>query len=279
MSEKQREFAFTQRDFDFLRTVANQRTGIVVTDEKFDMFYSRLSRRVRALGLKSFSQYCDVIRTEQDDNEVLELVNAITTNLTSFFRENHHFEYLANTLIPHLLERNAASRTIRIWSAGCSTGEEPYSLAMTLKESVPTDWKIELLATDIDSNVLAKAASGIYQLERVSGIPKTRLRRWFVKGKGKQAGYVRLKPEVRNMIKFGQLNLMEGWSMDAKFDVIFCRNVIIYFDKTSKTQLVNRYADSLTGDGHLFIGHSESLFKVTERFHLIGNTIYQRTGP
>ncbi|PLY17044.1 MAG: chemotaxis protein CheR [Sedimenticola sp.] len=278
MDERQREFSFSHRDFDFLRKVANQRTGIVVTDEKFDMFYSRLSRRVRALGLQSFSEYCDLIKNEKSDKEVLELVNAITTNLTAFFRENHHFEYLASTLIPQLLKRNAASRRIRVWSSGCSTGEEPYSLAMTLKENVPAGWQIDLLATDIDSNVLAKAASGIYALDRVTGIPSQRLRRWFVRGKGSKAGYVRLKPEIRQMISFGQLNLMENWSFDEMFDVIFCRNVIIYFDKVSKAGLVERYADNLTADGHLFIGHSESLFKLTERFSLIGHTIYRKTG-
>ncbi len=276
MQQKAREFPFTRQDFDFLRKISNERTGIVVSDDKFDMFYSRLSRRVRKLGLRSFAEYCDLIRREERDEEVLELINAITTNLTAFFRENHHFEYLAGTVLPELMRRNAASRRIRIWSAGCSTGEEPYSLAITLLENLPADWDARILATDIDSNVLQRAAAAIYPEERVKGVPRERLRRWFLRGRGSQAGMVRLKPEVRRLIRFEQLNLMERWALEEPMDVIFCRNVIIYFDKNTKKRLVERYADNIKPDGYLFIGHSESLFKLTDRFTLIGNTVYRR---
>ncbi len=276
MQQKAREFPFTQRDFDYLRKISNERTGIVVSDDKYDMFYSRLSRRVRKLGLHNFSEYCNLIRREERDEEVLELVNAITTNLTAFFRENHHFDYLAGTVLPELMQRNASSRKIRIWSAGCSTGEEPYSLAIALRETLPAGWDARILATDIDSNVLQKAASAVYPAERVNGLPKPRLKRWFLKGKGDHAGMVRLKPEIRQIIRFDQLNLMEGWALEEPMDVIFCRNVIIYFDKPTKRRLVERYADAMKHDGHLFIGHSESLFKLTDRFELIGNTIYRR---
>ncbi len=278
MHKRAREFPFTQRDFDYLRKVSNERTGIVVSDDKYDMFYSRLSRRVRKLGLRDFGEYCDLIRNETQDQEVLELVNAITTNLTAFFRENHHFDYLANTVLPDLMRRNAHSRRIRIWSAGCSTGEEPYSLAITLRENLPPDWDAEILATDIDSNVLQKAAGAVYPEERIKGLQQQRLKRWFLKGRGNQAGMVRLKPEVRQLIRFDQLNLMERWALDEPMDVIFCRNVIIYFDKATKKRLVERYADAMRPDGYLFIGHSESLFKLTDRFELIGNTVYRRRG-
>jgi chemotaxis protein methyltransferase CheR len=280
MQEKAREFPFTRKDFEFLRRIANERTGIVVKDEKFDMFYSRLCRRVRRLGLQSFSEYCDYLQNDNSEEEVLELVNAITTNLTAFFRENHHFDYLQQRLIPELLQKNKDSRKIRIWSAGCSTGEEPYSLSMTLKESLSSasGWNARILATDIDSNVLAKASQGVYPIERVKGIPKPRLRRWFMRGKGAQSGYVRLKPEVRSQIDFAQLNLMDNWNVDGPVDVIFCRNVIIYFDRDSKIKLINKYADNLVEGGHLFIGHSESLFKISDRFELIGNTIYRKKG-
>lgn len=280
MQEKAREFPFTRQDFEFLRRIANERTGIVVKDEKFDMFYSRLCRRVRRLGLKSFSEYCDFLQTDGGEEEVLELVNAITTNLTAFFRENHHFEYLQQSLIPELLQKNRDSRKIRIWSAGCSTGEEPYSLSISLKESLASaaGWNARILATDIDSNVLAKASQGVYPIERVKGIPQPRLRRWFMRGKGGQSGYVRLKPEVRSQIDFAQLNLMDNWSVEGPVDVIFCRNVIIYFDRDSKIKLIDRYADNLVEGGHLFIGHSESLFKISDRFELIGNTIYRKRG-
>jgi chemotaxis protein methyltransferase CheR len=149
---------------------------------------------------------------------------------------------------------------------------------MTLKETIPTvgGWDARILATDIDSNVLNTASSAVYPEERVRGIEKARLRRWFVRGKGKQSGMVRLKPDVRSLIDFGQLNLMENWNLPEPVDVIFCRNVIIYFDKQSKMQLIDRYADVIKDDGYLFIGHSESLFKISDRFELVGNTVYRK---
>lgn len=274
-----REFEFTHKDFDYLRKIANNRTGIVVSDDKFNMFYSRLSRRLRVHGFTNFKQYIDFLKTPQGDAETIELINSITTNLTSFFRENHHFEYLTNTAIPELMTRNAAERKIDIWSSGCSTGEEPYSIAMTLLESTLANkgWATNITATDIDSNVLSHAASGVYRLDRVNALPKPKLRRFFLKGKGGQAGNVRLKSDVRKMIKFSQLNLMDDWKM-PQVDILFCRNVIIYFDKDTKTRLVERYADVVKDGGYLFIGHSESLYNITDRFKLIGNTIYQKVG-
>ncbi len=278
MTSQDREFKFTRKDFDFLRKISNARTGIVVSDDKFDMFYARLSRRVRALGFTNFRQYCDFVASDKAGDELLELINAVTTNLTAFFRENHHFEFLSKTVLPKLLKENRNERKIRIWSAGCSTGEEPYSLAITLKESLPANlhWDTEILATDIDSNVLAKASKGVYTEDRVKELPKKILHKWFLKGQGSNAGSVRVKPEARSLINFGQLNLMENWNAGDIKDVIFCRNVVIYFDRESKTKLVNRYADNLKDGGYLFIGHSESLYKITDRFELIGNTIYQK---
>ena len=278
MQSKTREFEFTRRDFDFLRKVSNSRTGIVVSDDKFDMFYSRLSRRVRLLGLKDFSEYCDLISNEKEEREVLELVNALTTNLTAFFRENHHFEYLTHTLVPEFLQRNRESRRLRIWSAGCSTGEEPYSLSIALRESLPETggWDVRILATDIDSAVLAKAADAIYPIERVAGVEQGRLRRWFQRGRGARSGMVRLKPEIKSLIEFHQLNLIQEWAMSEPMDAIFCRNVMIYFDKKTKAKLVERYANTLCDGGYLFIGHSESLFNLTDCFELIGNTVYRK---
>lgn len=241
------------------------------------MFYSRLSRRVRKLGMSSFSEYCELIR-EPERDEMVKLVNAITINLTAFFRENHHFEYLSETVVPELLRENAEKREISIWSAGCSTGEEPYSLSISLLEALAGNngWRAKVLATDIDSNVLARAANGVYAMERVNGISKQRLKCWFQKGSGAQSGKVRLKPEVKRQIEFGLLNLMQNWSLYAPKDVIFCRNVIIYFDKDSKIRLIDRYADYLKPRGYLFIGHSESLYKITDRFELIEQTIYRK---
>lgn len=270
-----REFAFTQKDFKFLSNTIHNRTGIVVSDDKFNMFYSRLSRRVRALKLSSFKEYCEVVKNDVDALETNELINAITTNLTAFFRENHHFDYLSETVIPELAANNA-DKKIKIWSAGCSTGEEPYSLAITLKEAgLSPQLSIDLQATDLDSNVLATANRGIYAMSRVEGMSRSRLKHWFLKGKGSQNGMVRVKQELQQMITFAQLNLMDDWRVETK-DVIFCRNVIIYFNKKTKAWLVDKYADSLKPGGYLFVGHSESLYKVSDRFELIGNTIYRK---
>lgn len=275
-TDTQREFAFSRGDFEFLSSIINQRAGIVVTDDKFNMFYSRLSRRLRLLNLKSFAQYCEIIRQDESGEETVELINAITTNLTAFFRENHHFEYFRDVVLPQHREQNPDG-PFRIWSAGCSTGEEPYSLAMVIAETYPTQLssQVSLMATDLDSNVLATGSRGVYALSRVSGIEDKRLKQWFLRGKGRQHGQVRVKPELSRMISFSQLNLMENWQVE-KQDVIFCRNVIIYFDKATKKRLVNKFADALKPGGYLFVGHSESLYKITDRFELIGNTVYRK---
>lgn len=272
-----REYQYTQRDFDFLRRLSNERTGIVVTDDKFDMFYSRLARRVRALGLTSFADYCDYLEQPANDEELIELVNALTTNLTSFFREKHHFGYLSDKALPEFLQRDASSRSLRVWSAGCSTGEEAYSLAMVLAEQERPlrGWDVEVLASDIDSNVLAQAQAGIYTLARVEGLSQARLKAFFQKGRGRQQGNVRVRDVLRRMIQFRLVNLMDRFAVEQQ-DVIFCRNVIIYFDRETKRRLLDKFADALVDGGYLFVGHSESLHQVTDRFQLIGDTIYRK---
>lgn len=272
------EFHFTDKDFDRVAKLVGERTGIVLSSAKKQMVYSRLARRLRALGLTEFSKYLKMVKDDVD-GELVNFVNAMTTNLTAFFREPHHFEYLAGTALPRLMKTNASKRQIRIWSAGCSTGEEPYTIAQVIREVIPagSGWDIQIIATDLDSNVLNTAARGVYASERVSGITPARLRRWFLKGKGSNEGMVRVKKELRDLITFQQLNLMEAWPVKGPFDIIFCRNVVIYFNKDTQRKLVNRYADLMAPDSNLFLGHSESLFKVSDRFKLIGNTIYQRT--
>ncbi len=274
--QKSREFEFTWEDFDVLRKLSNEHSGIIVSDDKYDMFYSRLSKRVRTLGLSNFREYGALLQTNPD-SEFTGFINAITTNLTAFFRENHHFEFLKETLLPEILRRNADSRQVRVWSAGCSTGEEPYSIAMTLLENLPQGWNAKILATDLDTQVLATASQGVYNEDRVSGISEERLNRWFMKGKGANQSKVRVKPELQKIISFNQLNLMGEWPMAGPFDLIFCRNVIIYFDRETKTELVNRYADILVDGSCLFIGHSESLNQLTDRVKLVGKTIYRKT--
>jgi len=274
--DKAREFEYTEDDFNFLRRLSNQHSGILVPDDKFDMFYSRLSKRVRLLGFTCFKQYCRYLQ-EHPDREFTEFINAVTTNLTSFFREKHHFEFVAQTLLPELLKKNQSQKQIRVWSAGCSTGEEPYSLAMTLMENVPRDWDIKILATDLDTNVLSSAAEGVYPVDRIASINEERLRNWFQKGTGTQLHKVKIRPELRQIIYFKQLNLMQDWPLKGTFDFIFCRNVLIYFDRATKERLANRYAGLLAEGGCLFIGHSESLHQLDTPFSLIGNTIYKKT--
>lgn len=268
------EFVLTDRDFRFIARTIGEHAGIVLSDVKRDMVYGRLVRRLRALGLRRFSDYCELL--EQGDTAELEhFVNALTTNLTSFFREPHHFEYLRNELLPRYI-RERDGRRLRIWSAGCSTGEEAYSLAIVVAEVVPNDWDVRILATDLDTQVVRSAAGGCYAADRIAGIDERTRRRWFLRGKGLNEGLVRIRPELRELVTFRSLNLLDVWPMRGAFDIIFCRNVVIYFDKATQRLLFERFAEQMQPDGHLFIGHSETLYKVSDRFRLIGNTVYGR---
>jgi len=275
VQEKEREFKFTFDDFNFLRKLSNQYSGIQVSDERFDMFYSRLSKRLRKLGLSNFKEYCRYL-DEHPDQEFTEFINAITTNLTAFFRENHHFDYLRDVVIPELLTRNKSTQRIRAWSAGCSTGEEPYSIAITLLENVPANWDIKILATDLDTAVLRAAEEGVYAEERVNGIPEERLKRWFMRGRSSQHGQVKVNPQLQKIISFKQLNLMQEWPMKGPFDFIFCRNVLIYFDRETKIMLAKRYAQILADRSWLFIGHSESLNQLSTELELVACTSYRK---
>jgi len=270
------EFRLSDRDFRHIRQLVSRHTGIALSDAKRDMVYSRLARRLRQLGLENFKAYCQLLEGDEAEAELGHFTNAVTTNLTSFFREPHHFSYLGEQLLPELYRLNAGERRLRIWSAGCSTGEEPYSIAMTVRENMPSgqDWDIRILATDLDTNVLASAERGIYTEERLQNMPQGRRRRWFHRGRGDNLGLLSAKPELREMITFRQLNLMGDWPMKGPFDIIFCRNVVIYFDKPTQSVLMERYAELMADHGHLFLGHSETLYRVTERFKLIGQTIY-----
>ncbi len=271
-----REFRFTDRDFTHIRTLVGQLAGIAMTESKRDMVYSRLARRVRYLGLDNFEDYCTLLE-EGDQDELVQFVNALTTNLTAFFREEHHFDYLTTTLLPQL-QRAKGRRRLRIWSAGCSTGAEPYSIAMVVKETWPdaTDCDVKILATDIDSNVLATASSGVYGEEQVQGVDRQRLLRWFRKGRGRNRKLVRVTPALQELVTFQHLNLMQAWPMRGPFDVIFCRNVVIYFDKPTQRVLFERFANLLDTQGHLFVGHSEALFDVCQRFESLGKTIHRK---
>lgn len=274
----EREFDFTDADFDKIRLFVKDETGIKLSDGKKNMVYGRLSRRLRQVGLSKFSEYFDLVSKDKSSDERGQFINAITTNLTSFFREEHHFEFLKNEVVPRLMAENAATKKIRIWSAGCSTGEEPYSIAIALHESIPNidRWDIRILATDLDTNVLAHGERGIYDIERISALSATRKSTWFLKGKGGNNGSVKVDPRLQSLITFRQLNLMGAWPMKGPFDFMFCRNVVIYFDKETQSVLFDRYANLLSPTSNLFLGHSESMHNVCDRFGLIGNTIYMK---
>lgn len=274
---EEKEFPFTDSDFWFIQNLVAERTGIVLTDIKRTMVYSRIARRIRQCAdVSNFSEYCELLKSG-DESELISFTNAITTNLTSFFREAHHFDYLADTVLPEL-ERNKKDKKIRIWSAGCSSGEESYSIAMTVADhfSNSPDWDIKILATDLDFDMVERASQGIYTEERVTGLRKNHLRQYVKRGKGGQQGMVRMDKCLRDMITFKQLNLLHEWPFKGPFDFMFCRNVVIYFNKDTQKVLFDRYAELLPENAPLFIGHSESLFKVTDRFKSMGQTIYRK---
>lgn len=272
-----RPFNFTNEDFHYLRKLITAHTSIQISEMKREMVYGRVSRRLRQLGLKSFAEYCELLKDERSE-ELRNLINVITTNLTSFLRERHHFDYLAEAVLPVLKQTNSTRQRIRIWSAGCSTGEEAYSIAITLWQArrMLQDWDMKILATDIDTRVLEKAREGVYQIQDIEPVPEELRVRAFLRGAGSNAGRVRVKPEIQNLVTFLPLNLTESWPMRGLFDIVFCRNVVIYFDRATQARLFNRFADILAPGGHLFIGHSETLFSISNRFELIGQTIYRK---
>jgi len=261
----EREFEFSEADFKFLSSLAYEKTGIVLSENKKDLVYGRLARRLRSLGLSSFADYCKLFDTDSASDEMSQLINAITTNLTSFFRESHHFEHLQGEV------KKLENKKLRIWSAACSSGMEPYSIAMTLKPLINAGWDAKILATDIDSNMLATGSAGEYAVVEYERIPEEYKK--FATANGNK---IKVAEELKELIAFKQLNLLEEWPMKGPFDAIFCRNVMIYFDKETKQKLIDRMADMLKPEGWLYIGHSENLHGISDRFELTGRTIYRR---
>jgi chemotaxis protein methyltransferase CheR len=275
-AQKTREFEFSNEDFNALRTLVKEHTGIHLSDQKRELVYGRISRRLRALDLDSFRQYRELLTP--DGKEIAEFCNAITTNLTSFFRESHHFDYVRDEILAPRLADARASRRLRIWCAGCSTGEEPYSLAITIRETLPdaSRWDIRILATDLDSDVLAKGERGIYAQDRLRDMHSARRSRFFRETTHNGQPAYQVSPELRNLVTFKQLNLMTAFPMKGPLDAIFCRNVVIYFDKDTQRDLFGRMSRLQVPGSVLFLGHSESLFKVSTDYSLIGKTIYRR---
>ena len=274
-----KEFRFTDKDFTFLSELVCRNAGINLTEDKRELVYGRVAKRLRILGIRNFSDYCELLRRDNSD-EFTHFINSITTNVTSFFRESHHFDYLANNILPVIVRKNAgiAYPRLRIWSAGCSTGEEPYSIAMVLRENIRDidRWDARILATDLDSNVLDIAKRGEYMADRVQQVAEERKKRWMLKGTGSKSGRIKIRPEVRNMVHFKQLNLTDTWPVNGTFDCIFFRNVAIYFKRDTQVSLLNRFADQLDVNGTLFVGHAESLIGISNRFINTGLTIHQK---
>jgi chemotaxis protein methyltransferase CheR len=273
MGDSTRDFDFTSADFSRIRELIHRNAGISLSDHKRDMAYSRLARRLRARGLDSFRDYLDLLEAQNDPAEWEAFTNALTTNLTAFFREAHHFPILANFVAKRPLP-------ISVWCSAASTGEEPYSIAMTLIEALGEHAArhATVLATDIDTQVLAKCDAGVYQLDQVKHLSQERLKRFFLKGTGAHAGFVKVRPELRAMIRFERLNLTDrDYGLRQQFDAIFCRNVMIYFDKPTQAQVLSRFDPLVKPGGLLFAGHSENFTYVTQAFRLRGQTVYELT--
>ena len=263
----------SNNEFEKLCALVYKITGIHLNESKRDLAHNRFAKRIRALNLNSFSDYLNYVnKNEAEESE--HFSNAITTNLTNFYRETHHFDFLKDKIIPKLLKKT--DRRIRIWSAGCSTGEEPYTIAFTLLSSIPgiSNWDVKILATDLDSNVLETASSGVYSLDQLKNISDEEKRKWFLINK--KASQVRINPKVRTLITFKLLNLMHDLPMKGPFDVIFCRNVVIYFDKPTQRDLFEKFSSLQNTGDYLLVGHSENISNVTEDYNHIGHTVYQK---
>ncbi|MDM7949095.1 CheR family methyltransferase [Hydrogenophaga sp.] len=265
----EREFVWSDADFERIKRLIYQKAGISLHDGKHAMVYSRVSRRLRETGHTSFSSYLDWLE-KHDGSEWQSFINVLTTNLTAFFREQHHFEVLSEML-------NAErSRPWRIWCSAASTGEEPYSIAMTATEALGASGSFELLNSDIDTQVLATAERGVYKADGVKGLSPERVQRFFMRGKGGNAGLMRIKPELRKSMGFQTVNLIQELPFRDPFDIVFCRNVMIYFDAATQRQVLERIHRVMKPGGKLFVGHAENFSDARHLFVLRGKTVYER---
>lgn len=272
MPVNERDLTFTAADFRRVREMVYRHAGIALSEAKNDMAYARLARRVRAMGHTRFSAYLDTLTADPKNPEWQQFINALTTNLTAFFRESHHFDLLR----AHYC-RMPRETAYRVWCSAVSTGEEAYSAAITLAEArAKATTGFQVLATDIDTHVLSVAAQGVYALERVALLDQSQLKPFFLKGCGQQDGLVRIKPELRSTVDFAQLNLIaDCWPDIGVFDAVFCRNVLIYFDPPTQTMILERLAARMKPDALLFLGHSENIQHLTTAFIPCGRTTYR----
>lgn len=270
-----REFTFTEQDFQRIRKLIHERAGIALGESKQELVYSRLARRLRATSTSSFSEYLDRLQ-HGDAAEWEAFTNSLTTNLTSFFREPHHFPLMAE----HLRKQDK-TQSLALWCSACSTGEEAYSMAMTAVEALGGyERPVHIIASDLDTKVLQTAREGLYKADSVSKLSAHQVDRFFTRGTGAQAGYVQVKPELQKMIDFRCINLLApSWPIHAPLDVIFCRNVMIYFDKETQFSVLRKFAPLLRENGLLFAGHSENFYHAASLFKLRGNTVYELAAP
>ncbi|MFK8260456.1 protein-glutamate O-methyltransferase CheR [Erwinia sp. AnSW2-5] len=272
LSQMVQRLPLSDTHFKRISQLIYQRAGIVLADHKREMVYNRLVRRLRTLNIDDFGRYMALLENDPNSAEWQAFVNALTTNLTAFFREAHHFPILAE----HAKRRTG---NYSVWCAAASTGEEPYSIAMTLAETLGTGpGKFQIHATDIDTQVLEKALAGVYRQEELRTLSPQQLQRYFLRGTGPHEGMVRARPELANMVTFAQLNLLANdWALPGQFDVIFCRNVMIYFDKETQEKILRRFVPLLKPGGLLFAGHSENFSQISKEFYLRGQTVYGLT--
>lgn len=273
-------FDITEAEFESLRELIHAHAGIALGDGKKQLLVARLSRRLRALGLTSFTQYHGLLTSgDPSGDEMRRMLNCVTTNQTDFFREKHHFEFLKDRVLSEAKARaqKGGGRKLRVWSAGCSTGEEAYTIAITLVEAFgpSSGWDLKILASDIDTQVLATAEQGIYPEHRIQSLPEAVKRAHFLRGKGESEGLVRVRPELQKLVTFRRINFIESpWPIQTTFDVIFCRNVIIYFDRETQRRLFQRMREKIAPHGYLFVGHSENLYWLRDIFQPVQSTVY-----
>lgn len=265
--------SLTSEQFSRLAKIVHDDSGIVLTEAKRGLLMARLNRRLRVLGLSEYGAYCTLLSSPEGDEERRHMLSAVTTNVTAFFREDHHFDALTRQVLPPLIEAARKGGRVRLWSAACSSGEEPYSIAISVLEAFPDVARYDLLvlATDIDPVMVAKAEAGIFTEDAVQGLDPAKLSKHFTRA----GNAYEVRPALRNMMRFAELNLHKDWPFSGQFDVIFCRNVVIYFDGNARRLLWQRFATQLNSGGHLFIGHSERLDgPASAAFRLTGPTHY-----
>jgi chemotaxis protein methyltransferase CheR len=275
------EYPLTRRDLSEIAAMIYADAGIFLNDSKASLVYSRLSKHIRQLGLAGFREYCDLVASPAGSSERREMLSHLTTNFTRFFRENHHFDHLKNEVLPELIARAKSGGRVRIWSAACSDGQEPYSIALTVLSVLPNaaEYDFKILATDIDPKILALARAGVYDEAALESVSQPMRKQWFnevtVQGRRKW----QVDDKLKRLITFNELNLLGNWPFKGSFDVIFCRNVVIYFDEPTQVKIWNRFAEHLPVGGHLYIGHSERVSgDVKDHFDNIGITTYRYLG-